>query len=100
MIKKILTVIKCVRNWYLIPFDKMFGGNNIVYQFRNNVLVECRTKSTDINEAVVVLSGKEYPVDLCVLDQNNKRIIFDLGGNIGAFALLFSQLNKNLNYAG
>jgi FkbM family methyltransferase len=100
MINKILTVIKNVKNWYLVPIDKIFGGKNIVYIFRNNLHIECRTKSTDINEAVVVLSTKEYPLNLSVLDNRDKKVIFDLGGNIGTFAVWFDHLNKGVDYAG
>jgi FkbM family methyltransferase len=100
MFKKIVTVIRFVKNWYLVPIDKIVGGTNIIYKFRNNLLVECRTKSTDINEAVVVLSGKEYPLNLSVLGNNSKKVVFDLGGNIGAFSLFFNASNKDLDYAG
>jgi hypothetical protein len=100
MLKKLIIILKNVRNWYLIPFDKIFGGGNILYKFRNNILVECRTKSCDINEAVVVLSGDEYPVPYLKFNSSIKPTIFDLGGNIGAFSLLFDYINKDLDYEG
>jgi FkbM family methyltransferase len=100
MFKKIITVIIFVKNWYLVPIDKIVGRRNIIYKFRNNILVECRTKSTDINEAVVVLSGQEYPLKFNVLDNRSKKVVFDLGGNIGTYSLLFNSLNKDLDYAG
>lgn len=83
-----------VKNWHLLFKDKVLGGRNIIYKFRNGIEVECRTKSTDINEAVVVLSGVEYPSELCVFDGKKQAIVFDVGANIGTFSLFVAKQNN------
>lgn len=102
MINKILTLIKNVKNWYMVPIDKIIGGRNIVYRFRNGITMECRTKTPDINEAVVVISGIEYPESECIVAKSDESVktVFDLGGNIGSFSVWFNSLNTNLNYRG
>lgn len=100
MIYKIVILIKNVSNWYRVFIDKIFGGKDIVYKFRNGLSIECRTKSPDINEAVVVLSGKEYPKNEVLINTPDESIVFDLGGNIGTFSVWFNFLNKTKQYKG
>jgi FkbM family methyltransferase len=98
---KIYVIITNVKNWYMLLLDKLSLCKNIIYKFRNGLLVYCRPKSSDINEAVVVISGLEYPKKYLYLkNAEDLKIIFDIGGNIGAFSLLFHSLNKNINYIG
>jgi FkbM family methyltransferase len=96
LISKIKAIYKNVSNWYLIPFDKIFSGKVIQYKFRNGISIFCRSKSTDINEAIVILSGMEYPdIHLNSLFENSgSKVIFDLGGNIGSFVLYYDYLNS------
>lgn len=101
MLKKFFILIKTVKNWYRVPFEKLFSAkDSIIYKFHNNIQIACRPKSTDVNESVVVLSGIEYPIEYIQLNNKNKRIIFDLGGNIGVFSVWFDSLNKELEYNG
>lgn len=76
--------------------DKTIGGRNILYQFRSGKVIECRTKSTDINEAIVVLSGIEYPKQYCKLKNEINPIIVDIGANIGSFSIYVHEINKTL----
>ena len=92
-----LVLITNLKNWPVLLKDKIVGGNNILYQFRSGEVIECRTKSTDINEAVVVLSGIEYSERYCRLKTNNEPIIVDIGANIGSFSIYAHTLNKHLN---
>lgn len=93
-VSKGLVLIRHVTNWPLLIKDKVFGGSNILYKFRSGETVECRAKSTDVNEAVVVLSGIEYPEQFCRLRTKHKPIIFDIGANIGSFSIYAHRLNQ------
>lgn len=94
---KLKTVHKHVKNWHQLIWDKLFAGDNLIYQFRNGLSIECRRKSTDINEAIVVLSGIEYPQELCTLSREN-AVVFDVGANIGTFGVFLHSLNGNRDY--
>lgn len=76
--------------------DKIFATSNILYQFKNGIVVECRPKSTDVNESVVVLSGIEYPEQLCCFDKQH-AVVVDIGANIGTFSLYVNHLNLQRN---
>lgn len=56
-----MILLNQLSNWPMLFKDKLFGGDNVLYNFRNGEVIECHTKSTDINEAMVMLSGIEYP---------------------------------------
>lgn len=96
-ISKGLVLIKSLKNWPVLLKDKTIGGNNVLYYFRSGEVIECRTKSTDINEAVVVLSGIEYAEQYCQLNTEIQPIILDIGANIGSFSIYAHKLNKHLN---
>lgn len=97
-VHKAITVIRYVTNWPLLIKDKLIGGDNIVYKFRDGTEVECRTKSTDINEAIVVLSGIEYPQEICTLNPDVDSVVVDVGANISSFGIYISKLNPNKNF--
>lgn len=92
---KTLVLISQLTNWSVVIKDKLIGGDNVLYKFRSGEIIECRTKSTDINEAVVVLSGIEYPERFCTLSGIDQPIIVDIGANIGAFSIYAYRLNKH-----
>ena len=96
LVGKFLVAIKNVKNWPMLLKDKTIGGRNILYQFRSGEVIECRTKSTDINEAIVVLSGIEYPKQYCKLKNKINPIIVDIGANIGSFSVYVHEINKTL----
>ncbi len=97
LIGKVIVLVKNLKNWPLLLKDKMLGGNNVLYRFRSGEVIECRTKSTDINEAIVVLSGIEYAEQYCKLETQDVSIIIDIGANIGSFSIYAHDLNKHLN---
>lgn len=91
--EKLRTVIREVKNWPLLFIDKFLGRRGkLLYRFRNGTQVICRSRSTDINEAVVVLSGIEYPQRLCKLPAHS--VVLDIGANIGTFGIYLSYLNR------
>lgn len=96
-LSKCLVLIKNLKNWPVLLKDKIVGGNNILYEFRSGEVIECRTKSTDINEAVVVLSGIEYAEQYCSLNTEIQPVIVDIGANIGSFSIYAYGLNQHLN---
>lgn len=62
---------------------------------RSSVKFNTRGKTTDINDAVVVLSGKEYPPELLGLDNLARRVqpqILDCGGHIGSFTMYVKSI--------
>lgn len=97
LVGKFLVLITYLKNWPMLLKDKTIGGENILYQFRSGEVIECRTKSTDINEAIVVLSGIEYPEQYCKLKNTTKSIIVDIGANIGSFSIYAHKINKSIN---
>ena len=94
---KALVLIRQLTNWPVLLKDKLIGGDNILYKFRSGEVIECRTKSTDINEAVVVLSGIEYHEQFCKVKTDYQPVIFDIGANIGSFGIYVHRLNKESN---
>lgn len=94
---KTLILVRQLTNWPRVIKDKLIGGDNILYRFLSGEIIECRTKSTDINEAIVVLSGIEYPQQVCRLNTGSQPIIFDIGANIGSFGIYAHRLNHSLN---
>lgn len=96
-LSKGLVLIKNLKNWPVVLKDKIVGGNNILYEFRSGEVIECRTKSTDINEAIVVLSGIEYAKQYCRLNTETDPVIIDIGANIGSFSIYAYGLNQHLN---
>lgn len=95
-VQKLKIVQKHIKNWYMLFVDKLFATSNILYHFKNGIVVECRPKSTDVNESVVVLSGIEYPEQLCCFDKQN-AVVVDIGANIGTFSLYVNHLNSQKN---
>lgn len=95
VIGKAMILLNQLSNWTMLFKDKLIGGDNILYQFRSGEVIECRTKSTDINEAVVVLSGIEYPERFCTLSGIDQPVIVDIDANIGAFSIYAYRLNKH-----
>jgi len=85
-------------NWQLVAPDKLGVLPTCRYRTRSGLTVACRGRSTDINEAVVVLSGLEYPERFLKLE--NGSVVVDLGANIGSFALYVAALNRGVDLHG
>jgi FkbM family methyltransferase len=85
-------------NWPLVVPDKLGLLRTCRYRTRSGVTVSCRARSSDVNEAVVVLSGLEYPARFLRL--HNGSVVVDLGANIGSFALYVAELNRGVSLRG
>lgn len=87
-----------IRNWYMVLPDKLGFLSLINYETYNGLKFYCRSKSSDINEVVAVVSGVEYPEKYIRLKKN--AVVFDLGANIGSFSLYLDYINKGIKYRG
>lgn len=96
--QKLLAAINSLSNWPLIFVDKAGLKQEITYHFKIGYKVICRSRSTDINEAVVIATGIEYPPEYLRLKKND--VVFDLGANIGSFIVYINKLNKNVPFTG
>lgn len=93
LVRKLILVRKTLRNWPLVLLDKLGVGSTITYRTRPGIRIQCRTRSTDVNEAVAILSGLEYPPEL--LRVGDGAVVLDVGANIGAFSLYATSLNPS-----
>lgn len=97
--QKIQTLVTTISNWYLVLPDKTgVIKNNIKYKTRSGAKISCRPNSPDVNETAIIFSGAEYPKKYLEISDGNT--VYDLGGNIGTFAVYFDQLNKEKKYNG
>jgi FkbM family methyltransferase len=87
-----------MRNWPLIFVDKLGLRRLVRYRTRGGDVVWCRARSTDVNEAVAVLAGVEYPFRFASL--NDGAFVVDAGANIGSFVLLLQSLNRAITFRG
>lgn len=89
--EKLLIALKILANPWLLLLDKMGLVKSPVYRSRTGMSFVTRGKTTDINDAVVVLSGNEYPPELVGLDKHTLGgkipIVLDCGGHIGSFSM-------------
>lgn len=94
--QKLLVALRILANPWMLLLDKLGLVKNPVYKSRatlgsNSMQFETRGKTTDINDAVVVLSGKEYPPELTGLNRaeykNVNPAVLDCGGHIGSFTM-------------
>lgn len=90
----LLTTIKNPLN--LIP-DRLGLVNKLCYKTNSGLKVITRSKTNDINEAVVVLSGKEYPEKILGLSDIKFPVVIDAGAHIGTFSLLCKLINPKTN---
>jgi FkbM family methyltransferase len=95
---KALALVRAVRNWPLVVADKLGFGDFFTYEFRMGAKVVCRGRSSDINEAVAVLSGLEYPGRYLSVEPGG--VVVDVGAHIGSFVLLFDALHRETSYRG
>jgi len=95
---KALTLTRTISNWPLVALDKTGAVGTCRYRTRGGARFVCRSRSTDINEVVVVMSGREYPVEYLRLAPD--AVVFDIGANIGSFAVLVESLNRDTPLRG
>ena len=98
-IGKAAAVTCTLKNWPLVILDKAGVVRSPLYRTRSGLTFECRGRSTDVNELVVVTSGSEYDPSFLVLSNANP-VVLDLGANIGAFTCFVDLLNRDVPYSG
>lgn len=94
--RKVSALRSTITNWPLVVLDKLRVFPICTYHTRSGLTVRCRAGSTDINEAVVVLSGLEYPRNYVAVA--NGSVVFDIGAHIGSFCLYLSEVNRAVSY--
>jgi FkbM family methyltransferase len=87
-----------MRNWPVAIIDKLGLRTTCTYRTRSGLTIICRTRTADVNEAVAVLSGLEYPPHRIFVDDGG--VVLDVGAHIGAFCLLLSERNQMRSYRG
>jgi FkbM family methyltransferase len=85
-------------NWPLLILDRARVGQTHTYRCRTGHRITCRSRTTDINEVVAIMSGLEYPTRLLKLGPGAS--VLDIGAHIGSFALLVDHLNPATAYRG
>jgi FkbM family methyltransferase len=96
--QKIFFTITTIRNWYMLPFDKLGIFPKVIYKLKGGLFFVSRSKSTDINEMVAIMSGLIYPTEFCVV--KNGDTVVDLGASCGEFVLFTRSINKNVRFKG
>jgi FkbM family methyltransferase len=90
-----------LRNWPLVAFDRL-GPAGVVLTYRTaaGLSVRCRSRSTDLFEAVIVTSGWEYPVGELGLGGPDPFVVVDLGAHIGTFLLYLRSVLGERPFTG
>ncbi len=90
--KKIWVFLTVIKNPWQLFVDKIGLKREVLYKTFRKTSFYSRSKTTDINEGVVVFSGNEYPPALLDIENNKAPIVLDCGGNIGTFSLYVKEL--------
>ncbi|MEZ4180639.1 MAG: FkbM family methyltransferase [Candidatus Doudnabacteria bacterium] len=95
--RKFFIALTLLANPWVLLMDKIGLIKSPLYKTFSGIKFWTRGKTTDINDAVVVLSGNEYPDELLGLSQDlqSSPVVLDLGGHIGTFAMLIKSRWKN-----
>src|SRR3954470_15540649 len=96
MLRKASILRGTMANWPRVLADKAGVRSVLEYRTRSGTRILCRARSTDINEAVVVLAGIEYPARYLRLTDG--AVVLDVGANIGAFSLFLDAVNARVRY--
>jgi len=73
-------------------------ARNCEYKTRSGIKILCRSKTADINEVVVIMSGLEYPPKYLKIPENG--IAIDIGAGIGDSTIYIDSLNRSRNFSG
>jgi FkbM family methyltransferase len=83
----------------LASLDKFGFIRTPRYRLRNGLQFTCRGKTTDLDEVVVVCSGREYPFDL-VLQLPIRATVVDIGAHIGSFSVSVGDMLRDRQVRG
>lgn len=95
LMEKLKIALGIIANPDMLVKDKLGIVDKPLYKMRNGVKLYTRKMTTDINDAVVVLSGKEYPEELLGIADVKNPIVLDCGGHIGTFSLFTKTVNSS-----
>lgn len=99
--QKLVVALGILRNPWMLLLDKLGLIKKPLYHSRTGMQFNTRGQTTDINDAVVVLSGKEYPPELLGLTNTTPSggvggsmapTVLDCGGHIGSFTMYVKSL--------
>jgi len=96
--KKFSIALGILRNPLVLLADKLGLVKQPRYRARTGVVFYARGRTTDVNDAVVVLSGNEYPPALVNITGLDKAVVLDCGGHIGTFSLYAHKLNPTARF--
>jgi FkbM family methyltransferase len=89
-VEKVRLVARTVANWPLVIMDKAGFADAPVYRLRSGLTFLCRGRTPDIDEVVVICSGREYPISL-LRGLSPHDVVLDVGANIGAFSVFLAH---------
>jgi len=92
-LKKIWILHQTIRNWPVILFDRLGFRKLTTYKCREGFRFLCRSRTSDINEVVVVISGNEYPRRFLRIREG--AIVFDIGAHIGSFVVYADSIAES-----
>jgi len=93
LLAKLRIAFGLLKNPAALFLDKLKLRRHALYETKSGITFKTRAGTTDINEAIIVLSGKEYPSELLNISQLDSPVVIDCGGHIGTFTLLVKSLN-------
>ncbi len=92
-LEKLRIVFRLLKNPATVFLEKLKLRRDVLYETKSGIKFKTRAGTTDINEAVVVLSGKEYPSALVDIAHLERPVVIDCGAHIGTFTLFVKNLN-------
>lgn len=104
--QKFQVALSVLKNPFMLLLDKVGMVKDPIYKTRatdkrSSMEFMTRGRTTDINDAVVVLSGKEYPPELIGLTMSKQEsgesqpVVMDCGGHIGSFTMYIKSYWPN-----
>lgn len=95
---KLFLSLKTVKNLYIFVFDYLhLLKKNYTLKMYGNKKMEIRYSTTDLQEAILVNSGHEYPIKLYKNILSDSSIVFNIGAHIGSFEVYLKKYFKNIN---
>lgn len=91
--QKLQITLQTLHNPLALILDKLGLTPHVVYRTRKDVRILARARTADVNEAIVVLSGREYPPALLGISDADAPVVLDCGGHIGTFSLYVKTIN-------
>jgi FkbM family methyltransferase len=93
--RKLGIAVRTLRNPLWLLADRLHLVRHVVYTTRGGSRFVARAATTDVNEAVVVLSGREYPAAVLGIGGREQPVVVDCGAHIGTFSLFVHTVNPS-----